>query len=50
MEDGALPSSVAFKSDKDARCEVEIRPLPGVGHFVDLEAAGKLAQEITRLL
>ena len=50
MKDGALPSSVAFKSDKDARCEVEIRPLPGVGHFVDLEAADKLAQEITRLL
>ena len=50
MEDGALSAKVAFKSDKDARCEVEIRPLPGVGHFVDLEAADKLAQEITRLL
>jgi len=50
MKDGALPSTVAFKSDKDARCEVEIRPLPGVGHFVDLEAADKLAQEIARLL
>lgn len=50
MKDGALPSTVAFKSDKDARCEVEIRPLPGVGHFVDLEAADKLAQEVTRLL
>lgn len=50
MEDGALPSKVAFKSFQDAGCEVEIRPLPGVGHFVDLEAAGKLAQEINRLL
>ena len=50
MEDSALSSKVAFKSDKDARCEVEIRQLPGVGHFVDLEAPGKLAQEITRLL
>jgi pimeloyl-ACP methyl ester carboxylesterase len=50
MKDGALPSSVAFKSGKDAGCEVEIRPLPGVGHFVDLEAPDKLAQEITRLV
>ena len=50
MEDGALSSKVAFKSGQDAGCEVEIRPLPGVGHFVDLEAPEKLAQEITRLL
>ncbi|HLM25232.1 MAG TPA: alpha/beta hydrolase [Pyrinomonadaceae bacterium] len=50
MEDGALSSKVAFKSAADAGCEVEIRPLPGVGHFVDLEAPEKLAQEITRLL
>ena len=50
MEDGALSSKVAFKSGKDAGCEVEIRQLPGVGHFVDLEAPEKLAQEITRLL
>jgi pimeloyl-ACP methyl ester carboxylesterase len=50
MKDGALSSKVAFKSGPDAGCEVEIRPLPGVGHFVDLEAPGKLAQEITRLL
>jgi len=35
---------------KDAGCEVEIRPLPGVGHYVDLEAPEKLAQEVTRLL
>ena len=50
MEDGALSSKVAFKSGKDAGCEIEIRPLPGVGHFVDLEAPDKLAQEVTRLL
>lgn len=50
MLDGALSSKVAFKSGKDAGCEVEIRPLPGVGHFVDLEAPEKLAQEVTRLL
>jgi epoxide hydrolase 4 len=50
MEDGALSSKVAFKSGRDAGCEVEIRQLPGVGHFVDLEAPQKLAQEVTRLL
>lgn len=49
MEDGALSSKVAFKSGADAGCEVEVRPLPGVGHFVDLEAPDKLAQEVTRL-
>jgi pimeloyl-ACP methyl ester carboxylesterase len=50
MEDGALSSKVAFKSGIDAGCEVEIRQLPGIGHFVDLEAPEKLAQEIVRLL
>lgn len=50
MEDGALSSKVAFKSGKDAGRDIEIRPLTGVGHFVDLEAADKLAQEVTRLL
>lgn len=50
MKDGALSSKVAFKSGQDAGREVEIRPLPGVGHFVDLEAADKLAEEIKRLL
>ena len=49
MEDGALSSKVAFKSGADAGCEVEVRPLPGVGHFVDLEAPDKLAQEVARL-
>lgn len=50
MEDGALSSKVAFKSGADAGCEVEVRQLPGVGHFVDLEAPDKLAQEVARLL
>jgi pimeloyl-ACP methyl ester carboxylesterase len=50
MEDGALSSKVAFKSGIDAGCKVEVRPLPGVGHFVDLEAPEKLAQEVNRLL
>ena len=50
MEDGALPATVAFTCAKDAGCDVEIRPLTGVGHYVDLEAAQKLAQEVTRLL
>jgi pimeloyl-ACP methyl ester carboxylesterase len=49
LEDGALSSKVAFKSGADAGCEVEIRPLPAIGHFVDLEAPDKLAQEIARL-
>lgn len=49
MEDGALSSKVAFRSGADAGCEVEVRPLPGVGHFVDLEAPDKLAQEVARL-
>ena len=50
MKDGALSSKVAFKSGNDAGREIEIRPLPGIGHFVDLEAADQLAQEIKRLL
>ena len=50
MKDGALSSKVALKSSKDAGREVEWRPLPGVGHFVDLEAADKLALEIRRVL
>ncbi len=48
MEDGALSSKVALKSHKDAGCEVDWRPLPGIGHFVDLEAPEKLALEISR--
>jgi epoxide hydrolase 4 len=50
MKDCALSSKVAMKSGTDAGREVEWRPLPGVGHFVSLEAADTLAVEIDRLL
>ena len=49
-KDGALPVRVAMNSALDAGCEVEWRPLPGVGHFVSLEAADKLTVEIRRVL
>ncbi|MBI4523074.1 MAG: alpha/beta hydrolase [Deltaproteobacteria bacterium] len=49
-KDGALSARVAMNSSKDAGCYVECRPLAGVGHFVSLEAAEKLALEIRRLL
>ncbi len=48
-KDEALSIKVAQKSHLDAGCEVEWRPLPGVGHFVDLEAPELLADEIRRL-
>lgn len=50
MKDGALPAAVAIKSFNDAGCEGDWRPLPDVGHFVDLEASQKLADEIRRVL
>src|SRR5919106_2680748 len=40
-KDGALSARVAMNSGIDAGCEVECRPLPGVGHFVSLEAPEK---------
>jgi epoxide hydrolase 4 len=49
-KDGALSARVAMNSGLDAGCYVECRPLPGVGHFVSLEASDKLAVEIRRLL
>jgi epoxide hydrolase 4 len=49
-KDGALSARVAMNSGIDAGCYVECRPLPGVGHFVSLEAADELAVEIKRLL
>jgi pimeloyl-ACP methyl ester carboxylesterase len=48
--DGALSARVAMNSALDAGCEVDFRPLPGVGHFVSLEAADKLALELRRAL
>lgn len=50
MEDGLLPAEVALGSEKDAGRPVAWRPLDGVGHFVDLEASGKLAEELRRVL
>ncbi len=49
-KDGALSARVAMNSGKDAGCNVKCRPLPGVGHFVSLEAPDKLALEIRRVL
>jgi pimeloyl-ACP methyl ester carboxylesterase len=49
MKDGALPAVVARKSFEDAGCACDWRPLDGVGHFVDLEASEKLANELVRL-
>jgi pimeloyl-ACP methyl ester carboxylesterase len=50
MHDGALPAPVARKSGRDAGCEVDWRPLPDVGHFVDLEAPDEIVSEIRRAL
>jgi hypothetical protein len=41
---------VAMNSELDAGCPVDLRPLPGIGHFVSLEAPDKLTREIRRLL
>ena len=49
-KDGALSARVAMNSELDAGCPVDLRPLPGVGHFVSLEAPDKLTQKIRRLL
>jgi pimeloyl-ACP methyl ester carboxylesterase len=49
-KDGALSESVARKSERDAGCPVEWRPLPDVGHFVSLEAPERLAAEIARVV
>jgi len=49
MKDEALSANVAQKSDVDAGCPVDWRPLEGVGHFVDLEAPDLLADELRRV-
>jgi epoxide hydrolase 4 len=49
-KEDVLSARVARESYKDAGCSVEWRPLPGVGHFVDLEAPDQLALEISHLL
>jgi pimeloyl-ACP methyl ester carboxylesterase len=48
--DGALSARVAMNSELDAGCPVDLRPLPGIGHFVSLEAPELLAREMRRLL
>lgn len=50
MEDGALSWRVARESYRDAGCQVDWRPLEGIGHFVDLEAPELLARELDRIL
>ena len=49
MKDEAITPEVARKSGSHAGIEVDWRPLPGVGHFVGLEAPDDLAQEIRRV-
>lgn len=49
-KDGALPEVIAKRSGQDAGCALDWRPLPGVGHFVDLEAADDLTREVRRVL
>lgn len=48
--DDALSAAVARAADRDAGCPVEWRPLPGVGHFVSMEAPDELAREIDRII
>jgi pimeloyl-ACP methyl ester carboxylesterase len=50
MKDEALSSDVAQKSHLAAGRNVEWRPLPGIGHYVALEAPELLSSEIQRLL
>ena len=49
-KDKALSARVGRRSGRDAGCEVDWRPLSGVGHFVSLEAPGELARELDRAL
>lgn len=48
MEDKALSWRVARRSAQDAGCAVDWRPLPGIGHFVNLEAVDALTAELER--
>jgi pimeloyl-ACP methyl ester carboxylesterase len=45
-QDKALAEGLARESHVDAHCEVDFRTLPGVGHFVSLEAPDELAAEL----
>lgn len=50
MRDAALSARVAVKSSMDAGCRVDWRPLPLVDHFVNLEAAQLLANEVRQIV
>ncbi|HVC89616.1 MAG TPA: hypothetical protein VND66_03240 [Acidobacteriaceae bacterium] len=45
-----LSEAVTRNSYLDGGCPVDFRLLPGVGHFVELEFADRLAAEIRRAL
>jgi pimeloyl-ACP methyl ester carboxylesterase len=48
--DRFLSKHVAQDSHEQAHCDVEWRPLPGVGHFVSLEAPDRLLAELRTVL
>ena len=49
-KDRFLSERVAKKSHEQAHCNVEWRPLSGVGHFVSMEAPDRLVAELRRVL
>ena len=49
-KDRFLSEHVAKKSHEQAHCDVEWRPLPGVGHFVSMEAPDRLVAELRTVL
>jgi len=49
-KDHFLSRKVAQNSHEEAHCDVEWRPLPGVGHFVSIEAPGRLVAELRAVL
>ena len=49
-KDHFLSQNVAKNSHEQAHCDVEWRPLPGVGHFVTMEAPGRLVAELRTVL
>ena len=48
--DRFLSKHVAKNSHEEAHCDVEWRPLPGVGHFVTMEAPDRLLAELRTVL
>ena len=49
-QDPFLSADVAKKSHEQAHCDVEWRPLAGVGHFVSIEAPDRLVAELRTVL